>query len=139
MSEYQQRRDLEEDTLERTKLRFEFFKHLTTLSTAAAVILLTVYREGLFHPEANPLIIIVSLSFTLIGLSISLFVSLYGMLLLISLLDLSLKIPEDRNEAKHLALKLDRMQRMVAGNFGVAVLSFCFWILVGPVPNFLLD
>jgi hypothetical protein len=36
----------EQHRLELLKLYVEFFKHMTTLSAAAAVVLLTVYREG---------------------------------------------------------------------------------------------
>jgi hypothetical protein len=59
--------------VERRKLYFEAYKHMTTLNTASALILLAIYRE------ASSLIPSVEFLFPMAGIGISLALSLVGM------------------------------------------------------------
>jgi hypothetical protein len=59
---------------EKTRDRyFEAFKHMTTLNTAGALVLLAIYREGAA--------VIVQVFLSMAGFGISLLLSLYGMYL----------------------------------------------------------
>ena len=61
---------------EALKLYFEYFKHLTTLSVAGAVVMLAIYREGIAEQAG------LSTSMGLFGLAV--FIAVFGMLLVLS-------------------------------------------------------
>lgn len=117
-----------EDLRETVKMLNEFFKHLTTLSVATAIVLLALYRDGLVNPNVDPLAVKVSLVFSLLSLSISLVVALGGMTMMTTIL-----IPEEQNRMK-IPERIERMQRwsLTAGGFlfgGLA--TFCVTIGLG--------
>jgi hypothetical protein len=63
--------DPEDGRREALKAHLEIFKHVATLDTATAVVLLTIYREGLVES--------IVLAMSLGALGVSLIASLYGM------------------------------------------------------------
>ena len=63
----------EQSRQELLKLLFEFFKHITTLGGAAAVVLLAVYREGIAERELLPS--------SLVMLGCGVFAAILGMVL----------------------------------------------------------
>jgi hypothetical protein len=58
------------------KLYFEFFKHLTTLGVAAAVVLLALYREGIAEREL--------VAFSLMMFGLASFIAVCGMLMTVA-------------------------------------------------------
>jgi hypothetical protein len=63
----------EERRQEELKLFFEYFKHLTTLSVAVAVVILAIYREGIAKEAA--------LYVTLALFGFAVLIAVFGMLL----------------------------------------------------------
>ncbi len=84
----------EEGRREALKLYFEFFKHLTTLNTAAALVMLAIFREM----EAP----LVSTLTAVILLGLSLLVSLLGMAVVVR----SVERAEERSAHRCLRLAL---------------------------------
>lgn len=116
-----------EDLRETVKMLNEFFKHLTTLSIAMAIVLLALYREGLVNPNVDPLAVTVSLVGSLLCLSISLVFALGGMTRMTTILT----TPEEPNRMK-IPERIERMQRLslTAGGFFFAGLA-TFFVTVG--------
>lgn len=122
-----------QDGLEKVKLRFEFFKHLTTLNVASAVILLAVYRDRAVNPAVDSLQITVSLVGSMLMFSVSLLMSLGCMHQLITLLDLSFEDAEEGEESVRIANRVERW-RLLAGGFFVAGLLVFTLEAIGALP-----
>jgi hypothetical protein len=97
----------EERRQEELKHFFEYFKHLTTLSVAVAIVILAIYREGIAKEAA--------LYVTL---------ALFGYAVLIAVFGMLLALAQFRRELVRIVVLIWLLVLVTGGLFGIGLLTF---------------